>query len=152
MAIQTTVNKELAFGIIGEVQDTTPSVIDTYICDSVSNTVGYAFTSTEEGKAIVGGAGVFVGILVNPKAYVNYNADLSANVLVKTGAIGEFMTKGRALLDVGGAGSVGDGIYFVDATGALGVGTATTGQTQIVGAEIVKYDAGANGLALVQIW
>lgn len=153
MAIQTTVNNDLAFGIPGEIQDTTPPVIDTYIADSASgNIVGYAFTQTEEGKAVAGGAGVFVGILSNPKAYANFSADLEGNVEVRQGTIGEFLTKGRLLLNVGGAGAIGAGVYFVQATGVLGVGTAGAGQTQIAGAEIVKYVAGANGLALVQIW
>ena len=153
MAIQSTVTNDLAFGVVGEIQDTIPSVIDTYIADSASgNIVGYAFTQTEEGKAVAGGSGVFVGILSNPKAYANYNTDLEANTEIRQGTIGEFLTKGRLLLNVGGAGAIGDLIYFVDATGALGVGTAGAGQTQIAGAEIVKYVAGANGLALVQIW
>ena len=43
-------------------------------------------------------------------------------------------------------------MFFTNATGALEAGTATTGETQIVGAKVINYAASANGLALVQIW
>ena len=152
MAVQSEINPTLGFGVVGEIQDSTPNVVDTYIVSGTGAKVAYAFTSTVEGKAVVGGTGIFVGIACNPKAYANYNGDLSPNVDLKEGTIVELLTKGRILLNVGGAGAIGDGIYFVNATGAIGTGTATTGQTQIAGAEIVKYVAGSNGLALVQIW
>jgi hypothetical protein len=152
MAVQGTIGANLADGVIGEIQDSTPSVVDTYIVDDAITQVGYAVTSTAEGKIVAGGAGVFAGIIANPKHYANYNGDLSANSLLKKGTIAEALSKGRILVNVGGAGAIDDPIYFVDATGALGVGTAAAGQTQIVGAKIVKYVVGANGLALIQIW
>lgn len=153
MAIQTEIKKDLAYGVVGEVQNSTPSVIYPLIATSATgNVVGYAYTQTEEGKAVVGGTGIFAGFLTNPKAYVNFNGDLSANNEIKVGTLGEFLEKGAILLNVGGAGSIGDPIYFVQADGSLGVGTAGAGQTQIAGAKIINYDASANGLALVQIW
>jgi hypothetical protein len=154
MAVQNLIGKNIAFGIVGEVADTTPSVIDTYTVASgtTTPTVGYAFTLPSQGNALAGGINPFIGIAVNPKAYANYNADLSANVILRVGTTVELLTKGRFVANVGGAGIIGAGVYFINATGALGAGTAVAGQTQIVGAKIVKYDAGANGLALVQIW
>ena len=153
MSVQTVVTDNLAFGVVGEIQNSTPSVVYPFIADSASgNVVGYAFTQTEEGKAVVGGTGIFVGILCNPKAYVNFNGDLSANNEIKQGTLGEFLTKGAILLDLNGTASIADGIFFVNATGALGAGTAAAGQTQITGAKVINYEVGANGLALVQIW
>lgn len=153
MAIQQTVTLDQAFGIVGEIQDTVPKVVDTYIADSATgNIVGYAFTQTEEGKAVAGGTGIFVGILSNPKSLVNYNADLSANNETRQGAVGEFLSRGRILCDLNGAAAIGASVYFVNATGALGAGTAGAGQTQIAGARVVKYTANSNGLALVQIY
>ena len=153
MSVQVTVKKDLAFGVVGEIQNSTPCVVYPYIADSDSgNIVGYAYTQTEEGKAVAGGSGTFVGILCNPKAYVNFNGDLGASEEIKKGTAGEFLLKGAILLNLNGTASIGDGVYFTDATGALGAGTAAAGQTQIDGAKVINYEASANGLALVQVW
>jgi hypothetical protein len=58
---------------------------------------------------------------------------------------------GRVWADVGGAGNVGDSVYFVDATGALGVGTAGADQTQIENCKIFYYPATSNGLCVLEL-
>lgn len=153
MGFQTNVNSTLANGVVGELYDDSIKKIDSYILGStpVANTVGYAFTSDSTGIAKCGGTDDFVGILVNPKQYANYNISLGASNVVPDGVQASLCKFGRVWVDVGGVGAVGDGIYYVNATGALGVGTATTGQTQIPNCKIFYYPATSNGLAVIEL-
>lgn len=153
MGFQTTVNKTLANGVVGEIYDDSIRKIDTFILESdpVVNTIGYAFTSGTEGKAACGGTDDFVGILVNPKQYANYNIGLGASNTVPDGIQASLCKFGRVWADVGGAGNVGDSIYYVNATGALGAGTAGAGQTQIPNCKIFYYPATSNGLAVIEL-
>lgn len=152
MPFQSSIDKKLASGVLGEIQDTTNSVVDTYLINSASgNKVAFAFTLASEGLVDVGGTNLFTGIAVNPKHYLNYNGNLDANDELLQGTAIELATKGRVLVDVGGTANIGDAIFFVDADGSLGAGTAGAGQTQIANTEIVKFDVGANGLAWIEL-
>ena len=147
--MQTSVNTKMANGVVGEIFDNTPLVVDSYLLDG-NGTVGYALTVSGAGTVEIGGSGAFAGILCNPKQYATDT--LADTNTVLDGAQVSVMKKGRVWVDLGGTASVGSGVYFVDATGALGAGTATTGQTQIAGAEVVLYDATSNGLCVVEIY
>ena len=146
--MQTAVIAKLANGVVGERYDDTPFIIDSYLL-SGTGTIGYVTTVSSEGVVAVGGTGAFAGIICNPKQYVTDGLGATNNVIAGTQvAVGK---KGRYWLDLNGAAVIGDGVYFVDATGALGAGAAGVGQTQIVGAEVVLYTVAANGLAVVEI-
>lgn len=153
--MQTQINKNLANGVVGEFYDNSPKKVDTYILESgaVDNVVGHAYTSTSEGVAVAGGGGtgLFVGLLVNPKQYANFNIGLGATNLVANSTQASLSKMGRVWANVGSAGIVGDSIYFDNTTGALGVGTAGAGQTQIENCKIFYYPATFNGLCVLEL-
>ena len=151
--MQTQITKNLANGVVGEFYDNSPKKVDTYILESgaVDNVVGHAYTSSSEGIAIAGGAGLFVGLLVNPKQYANYSIGLGATNVVANSTQASLSKMGRVWADVGGAGSVDDDVFFDNITGALGVGTAGAGQTQISNCKIFYYPATSNGLCVLEL-
>ena len=100
-----------------------------------------------------GGTGLFAGILVNPKAFAVSNIESNSDT-VPDGTAVEVMREGECyvLLTVGTGVTIGDGVFFVNATGALGAGTAAAGQTQIVGASVFRHNpSAANSPSLATI-
>lgn len=156
MAFQTSVSRNQGFGVVGEIFSNGPTRVKSYILNSgaVPNTVGYAFTMVSEGQAKCGGAGVFAGILINPKAHALYGTSagtLAPTLVIPEDAQGELLTMGEVIVSLTTAANIGDGVYYVDATGALGAGTATTGQTQIPNAKVTRYTLSAAGLATIEL-
>lgn len=100
-------------------------------------TIGNAFTvvSKNPNIAIMGGTGAFAGIFVNPDQQIVYKG-LTPTLQVPDGVIGEFCVSGYIWVVLSNASNVGDTIYYTNATGALSVGTASSGQTQIKGAKV----------------
>lgn len=150
--MQTTVLKNLSSGVVGELYDNSLHIIDSYIIDSgaVVNKVGYACTTADGVKCATGGTNTFAGILCNPKQYANYNIGLGATVEVADDIQVSVGKVGRFWVDFGTTASFGSAVYYVNATGALGAGTASTGQTQIANAKVI-IPATSNGLAVIEI-
>jgi hypothetical protein len=149
MAFPNTVIGDLVSGLVGEISFDTPytgisAVVDS--TDEANNVFGRAFTYADDTVETVqaGGAGVFAGIMVNPKAHafgVIGGTTPTADTL-PNGYPSEFMHEGECyvLLINSAAAVIGDPVYFVDATGELGAGTAVAGQTQILGAEVFRHN------------
>jgi hypothetical protein len=55
------------------------------------------------------------------------------------------------VVQLNGAATIGDGVYFVQADGTLGAGNASAGQTQIPGARVERYTNAAAGLAVISL-
>lgn len=148
-------------GLAGEIAREGPLRSAPWILNSsgTPNIVGHAYTKESDGKAEVGGSGVFVGILSRPKEHalvgVGTSSLLPANVLAD-GIVGNFVTEGIMFIQLddgsaqSAAGTVGTGIFFVDATGIISAGTAGGGETQIANAVIVLEDVADGALAIVQ--
>lgn len=119
--------------------------VDTIFADNA--TVGNAFTLDVDGQAKMGGTGVFLGILTNPHNYAVYNG-LQATLKLPDGTQGIIRKSGYINVILSNASAVGDKVYFEQATGALGAGTAADGQTQIAGAQVIT---GGSAGAIVQI-
>lgn len=156
MSFQSTVTTTQGFGVVGEVFSNGPIRAKSYILNSgsVPNTVGYAYTMVSEGQAKCGGAGVFAGILINPKAYALQGAaagTLAPTLVVPEDSQGELLTMGEVIVYLTTSAAIGDSVYYVDATGALGAGTASTGQTQIPNCKVSRYTLGAAGLATIEL-
>lgn len=156
MAFQSSVSTSQAFGVVGEVFSDSPLRVKSYILNSgaVPNTIGYAYTMVSEGQAKCGGAGVFAGILINPKAYALQGTSagtLTPTLVLPEGSQGELCTMGEVIVNLTTAAAIGDAIYYVDATGALGAGTAGTGQTQIPNAKVSRYTLTGAGLATIEL-
>ena len=153
MGFQSTVSPTQGFGIVGEVYDDSPKRADSYIMETAtaSNKVGYAFTITSEGKASAGGTDPFAGILVHPKQYANYNGDFAVSNEVKQYENADLLTMGRIIVNLGATAVIGNLVKYTNATGILGVGTAGAGETQVPNCKVIKFDVGANGVALIEL-
>jgi|11_taG_2_1085331.scaffolds.fasta_scaffold02503_4 hypothetical protein len=151
--MQTQVNNTFANGVVGEFCDDSFKKVDTYVLQSgvQANIVGYAYTISSTGIAQVGGTGVFAGILVNPKQYANFNIGLDATNEVANGVQASLSKTGRVWANVGGVANIGDLVYYDDVTGALGVGTAGAGQTQVPNCAVFYEEAEANGLCRIEL-
>lgn len=140
MAIPYTAIDVLVSGIPGEQAFDGPTRALTALLDTATeanNVFGRAFTYSDEAVESVeaGGAGLFAGIMINPKAYL-LDVEYARN---GTQAEFGFMGEWYVALTTTGA-TIGDLVYFVNATGELGHGAAGAGQTQIAGAVISRHN------------
>ena len=160
MAFQTTVLADLVSGIPGEIAFDSPYTGIAAVINSASaanNVYGRAMCYVDEAVETIGagGNGKFAGLLVNPKTSAVVNIGDTADS-VPNGTPVETMLEGEcyALLSVGTTVTIGDAVYFVNATGALGAGNAGIGETQIVGAQVFRHNpsaANAPSLAVIRI-
>jgi len=140
MAIPYTAIAQLVSGIPGEQAFDGPvralaALINT--TTETNNVFGRAFTYRDEAIESVqaGGTGLFAGLLINPKAYL-LDVDYARNgTQAEFGFMGEWFVQ----LTTTGA-TIGDLVYYVNATGELGHGTAIAGQTQIPNAVISRHN------------
>lgn len=140
MAIPNSIPLEIVSGIPGELAFDGPTRALAALLISVAETnnqfgraLTYADKSVESLQA--GGTGTFAGILINPKAYaiaVDYQRN---NTQCEALQMGEVYVQ---LANTGGV--VGDAVYFVQATGEIGSGTAGAGQTQIPNCVISRHN------------
>lgn len=160
MAFPSSVISDLVSGIPGEIAFDAPYTGITAIVDTTTeanNVFGRAFTYKNEAVESVqaGGTGLFAGLMVNPKAHA-INTLAATTDSVSNGRVSEFCVKGEVyvLLSAGTAVTIGDPVFFVNADGTLGAGTAAAGQTQIAGATVVRHNpsaANAPSLAVVRL-
>lgn len=140
MAIPYTAINQLVSGIPGEQAFDGPvralsALLDT--TTEANNVFGRAFTYSDESVESVqaGGTGLFAGLMINPKIYL-LDVEYAYNgTQAEFGFMGEWFVQ---LTTTGG--TIGDPIYFVNATGELGHGTAGADQTQIAGAVISRHN------------
>ena len=159
MTLQSTVALNQGFGLVGEIQfegptRAQPGVTKVGTATAADIVVGRAFTiDAADGQFQPGGTGVFGGILANPKGLASIGTSaggpLAPTLTVPAGTVGEFLTMGEILVALPAAAPIGSLIYFTNATGVLGVGTAAGGQTQIANAVVKRYANAAAGLAVV---
>ena len=150
--MQTVIERKLAFGVVGEFIDGTVKKVDTYLLNSDDNVIGTAFTRVSEGLATKGGTGLFVGLLVLPKQYVNYSSSLESTNSILKGTQASICKTGRVVANVNGVAAVGDTVFFDNTTGLLGAGTAGAGQTQVPNCTVFYYAAEANGLCVLELF
>lgn len=156
--MQASVSQKQGFGVAGDLFSNGPVRTKPYTLVSTPavNTIGNAFTITAEGVATAGGdAGIFAGILVNSKEYASLGTSaggsLAPTLVLPDNTIGELLTMGEIVVSLSNAAVIGSGVYYADATGALGCGTASTGQTQIANAKVVRYATSGAGLAVIEL-
>lgn len=164
MAFQSTVRQVQTTGIVGEIIFDGPHRARPANLNSggaTPNTVGKAFTwdaavDDEAGAGSIG-AGAFAGILINPKHYALYGTTaggtLAPSLDLPDNSHGELLSMGTIIvnLTIVDTGLIGEGIFYVDATGALGSGTAVAGQTQITNAKIDRENISGAGLAIITL-
>jgi hypothetical protein len=151
MALQTEVKIKLASGVVGDLYDDSLNIVDSYVLSNGGvGTVGGAVTTADGETVAMGGTDTFAGILGFSKQYANYNISLGASNDVADGTQVSVIKEGRVFVDLGGVAAYDSDVYFVDATGALGAGTAGAGQTQIPNCKVI-VPAEANGLAVIEL-
>lgn len=160
MAFPSSVISDLVSGIPGEIAFDAPYTGITAILDTTTeadNIFGRAFTyKTESVESVqAGGTGLFAGLMVNPKAHA-INTLSATTDSVSNGRVSEFAVEGEVyvLLSVGTSVTIGDPVFFVNADGTLGAGTAGAGQTQIAGATVFRHNpsaANAPSLAVIRL-
>lgn len=171
---QSQVNADIAWGIVGELALEGPlngQPARLASADAANNVVGRAFTwagaantaDTDLGAVQAGGAaGVFAGILANPKVYANRGTTaggtLAANTTLANGEIGEFVQNTPGIwVELTSAANVGDSVVYADATGILSAAapgvTPGAGLSLVPGATVQRYKKlnAAAGLALIAI-
>lgn len=161
MTLQSTVALNQGFGLVGEIQfegptRAQPGVTKVGTATAADIVVGRAFTiDAADGQFQPGGTGVFGGILANPKGLASVGTQaggpLAPTLTVPAGTVCEFLTMGEILVALPAAAPIGSLIYFTNATGVLGVGTAGGGQTQIPNAVVKRYANAAAGLAVISL-
>lgn len=156
--VQTQVNQYQVIGVPGEFADDSPSRVTPFAClanSTAQPTVGYVFTQgTADNEAKVGGSGAYLGVLVEPKQYANYNGDLSATLAVKPGTNGQICSMGHVFVKSATAFKPGYLAEYEPATGAISaiedtLSTATA--VQIPAARFIKVSGGANGVGILEL-
>lgn len=156
---QSTINVNLAFGVVGELIVDGPQRAETLTLDSTGGAVGLAYTkSNSTGIASVGGTGVFAGILVNPKVYASRGvsgAPLDPTLTLPGNAQGEFLTMGTIVVSMTNAANIGDQVEFSQTTGALKAiapgASADAGYTIVPNCTVYRYPTAAAGLVAIRL-
>lgn len=158
MTLQSTVNADIPWGLIGEHGLDGPSNAAPALL-AADGTVGRMFTYDANGNAVQGGTGALLGILANPKTYANRNGDFAANMVVSANVTGEFVQESPGIwvdLDAPAAIKVGMKVCYATATGILSAfdpsGAVPGGNLEIPTAVVVRYSSvPASNLALIAL-
>ena len=167
---QSTVRIDQTTGIIGEIIFSGPQRAQTGILSSTSaanNVIGRAFrhVGTSDTDVSADAAGVFAGILVNPKVYATSGPStgtLDPTLLLPNETQAEFLTMGTIIVDLSQDSptdprrNIGDNVWYQNTTGILvGVESGTTtvaGYTQVPNAVITNQNVdGDPGLAIITL-
>lgn len=117
--------------------------------------IGCCFTvdSTDKTRAIVGGTGVFAGVLVSPHEYII--GGLDASLELASGTIGQLATFGHVVVKPTTSVSVGYVAAYNNTTGEIAgyssAGSIPAGSTQIPNAKFILVDALANEPAVLEL-
>lgn len=158
-AFQSAIVGNMGFGIPGELMFDGPTRAQPGIVKGTAANIvmGRAFCiDPADGQFFPGGdALVFGGIMCNPKAMASLGTSaggpFAPTMVIPAGTVCEFMTMGYICVALSTAAVVGAGVFYDDVTGILGGGVAGAGQTQIPGAQIVRYANAAPGLAVISL-
>lgn len=117
--------------------------------------VGCAFTQgSKDNEAKLGGTGAYLGVLVEPKQYANYNGDLSATLDIKNGAVGEICSMGHIYVKSLTNFAPGYVAAFDKTSGAISAystaGNIPGTSTQIPG-QFIKISGNANAVGILEL-
>lgn len=136
---QSQVNITQAVGVVGDLAFTGPHRAGPAILNSsgVPNLIGNAFTHTSDASegnnssqpvasaAMVGGSGLFAGILVNSKEYSSLGntsslaGPLAPSLALPDQSFGDLLSMGYVWVNLPGKANIGDNVGFDQATGNL---------------------------------
>lgn len=163
MGFQSTVALNQGFGVIGEIVfegplRATPGVVKVGSdgATAADIVVGRAFTiDAADGQYYPGGTGTFGGILANSNAYASYGTSaggpLAPTLVLPAGEVGEFLEMGEIVVALPAAAAIGADLKFTKASGVIGVGAPSAGETAIPNAKVVRYANAAAGIAVIRL-
>ena len=150
MGFQTTVIADIRSGVIGEIAFDGPTRAVSAMLDSgagvANNVVGRAFTyaSAEANTVAAGGAGAFAGILIQPKSHALRGVagdTLADSLTLPDGVAVELLQMGEVFVSLASDGAtIGSLVKYDDTTGVLDHGAASTGETQVPNATVVRVE------------
>lgn len=116
---------------------------------------GYAFTHNGvNGQVQVGGTGLFAGVLVNPKMYVNYQ-NLKSNMFLPSGTQGSVCDFGHVFIKSNTSYEIGSIAAYDNATGAISAYASADDvpatSTVIERAKFIKYAGSANICGILEL-
>lgn len=155
--VQKVVNTQFAIGVPGEFYDNSPRRVHGYVLQAngaVAPAICKAFTTgSDEKSAKVGGNGLFLGILVNPKDHA-LKGGITPSYTLPAGAQGSLATMGHIVVTCTTAVNEGDAAFYNIADGTLAAaakGSSVAGHIEIQGSQFVFFGAAANGLAVLEL-
>lgn len=121
--------------------------------DAYPATFGRVFTQTEQGKAVQGGTGDFVGILVNPKEHALVGSITQPSLAIPDGTTGALCRFGVIYVKTTNNASIGAPACYSNADGSIASysGSAPAGYTAIPNAKFKFVSGAADGLAILQL-
>ena len=121
--------------------------------DAKPATIGHVFTQTEQGKAVQGGTGNYVGILVSPKEHALIGDITKPGLTVADGTAGSLCRFGVIYVKTTNAASIGAPACYSNADGSIASysGSAPSGYTAIPNSEFKFVSGAADGLAILQL-
>lgn len=159
--VQKSVYTKQALGMEGEFYDDSPRRVSPYIVTGVANgdsaAIGRVFTVTAAAnqKAVLGGAGKFAGIAVNPK---NYTVDgLTASLDLADGTPAQLCRSGVLFVKSTTAVTPGQTALYATATGLIQSTSETdptkypAGTAAIPNSEFKFFSAAVGEVAVLQI-
>lgn len=146
---QKTINMKLAFGVVGEMYDSSIKRVTPYKLGAAINigdpvwidANGTAFAAADDGLKLA-------GIAVSPKEYINKNADFAASLALNAGEIAQVADVGHVNVKAAGAVTIGADVYW-DATAKAY--TATAGSNAKVGTCVRSGAAAAGEVFVLQV-
>ena len=163
MPFQSTVRINQTSGIVGDIVLDGPLIGGPGILNSTSaanNVIGRAFRhlANQDLEVTADGAGAFAGILVNSKHYATSGTTaggtLAPTLILPNNMEVELVTAtAGVLVDLSTDASIGENVFYADATGILAAaaGTTLSNHTLIDGARVVRNNISAAGLAIVEL-
>lgn len=158
MGFQSTLAFDQGFGRVGSLAADGPLRAQPGVTKGTAANivVGRAFTiDTADGQFAPGGTNPFGGILLDSHELQSVGTSaggpLAPTMTIPAGTVGSFCTMGTITVALINACNPEDGVYFVQADGTLGAGTAGAGQTQILGAKVKGTTNAAAGLARISL-
>ena len=164
MPFQSTVRINQTTGIVGDIVLDGPIIGAPAILNSTSaanNVIGRAFKhlANEDLEVSADAAsGAFAGILVNSKHYATSGTTaggtLAPTIILPNNMEVELVTfTAGVLVSLSTDASIGENVFYADATGILAAaaGTTLSSHTLIAGARVVRNNISAAGLAIVEL-
>lgn len=170
MSFQSAVGFTYTQGFVGQIITEVPHVVTSWRLNNqtaLPNNFGYAYTyagdavngapahgsANNENIAVVGGAGAFAGILVNPQEFA-LSGTTAGGTLAPVLSLApleraQLLTKGQCVVQFGTAVTYGAALGFDPATGAIVLASAS-GATAIPNSRALTTTTGA-GPALIEL-